>query len=102
MAFIDYYKILGIDKNTPQDKIKEAYKKLRGTYNFKLDYSPTVKDISTAETIDLIPHAHMCMSNGGAHIMAKPLTNETKIFQKGSKLEYFKGYPGDIQDRKGR
>lgn len=27
MAFIDYYKIMGIDKNTPQDKIREAYKK---------------------------------------------------------------------------
>ncbi len=27
MAFIDYYKIMGIDKNTPQDKIRDAYKK---------------------------------------------------------------------------
>ena len=81
---------------TNTKKFSEAYKKLRGNYNFKLDYSPTIKDISTTETIDLIPHAHMCMSNGGSRIMAKPLTNETKIFQKGSKLEYFKGYPGDM------
>lgn len=27
MAFIDYYKILGIDKNTQQDEIRSAYKK---------------------------------------------------------------------------
>lgn len=27
MAFIDYYKILGITKDTPQEKIKSAYKK---------------------------------------------------------------------------
>ena len=27
MAFIDYYKILGIAKDTPQEKIKSAYKK---------------------------------------------------------------------------
>jgi curved DNA-binding protein len=27
MAFIDYYKILGVTRDTPQEKIKEAYKK---------------------------------------------------------------------------
>jgi preprotein translocase subunit Sec63 len=27
MAFIDYYKILGVPRDTPQEKIKEAYKK---------------------------------------------------------------------------
>ena len=27
MSFIDYYKIMGIDKNTPQDQIRDAYKK---------------------------------------------------------------------------
>ena len=27
MAFIDYYKIMGIDRNTPQDAIKDAYKR---------------------------------------------------------------------------
>ena len=27
MAFIDYYKIMGIDKNTPQNEIRNAYKK---------------------------------------------------------------------------
>lgn len=27
MAFVDYYKIMGIDKDTPQDKIRAAYKK---------------------------------------------------------------------------
>lgn len=26
MAFIDYYKILGVDKNIPQDKVREAYR----------------------------------------------------------------------------
>lgn len=27
MAFIDYYKILGVDKDTPQKDIRKAYKK---------------------------------------------------------------------------
>lgn len=27
MAFIDYYKIMGVDKSIPQDQIRAAYKK---------------------------------------------------------------------------
>ena len=27
MAFIDYYKILGVDKNIPQDEVRAAYRK---------------------------------------------------------------------------
>ena len=27
MAFIDYYKILGVDKNIPQKDVRAAYKK---------------------------------------------------------------------------
>ena len=27
MAFIDYYKILGVDKNIPQKDVREAYRK---------------------------------------------------------------------------
>lgn len=30
MAYIDYYKILGVNKDASQDDIKKAYKKLLG------------------------------------------------------------------------
>lgn len=33
MAFIDYYQILGIDKNASQDSIKKAYRKLARKYH---------------------------------------------------------------------
>ncbi len=33
MAFIDYYKILGIDKNASESDIKKAYRKLARKYH---------------------------------------------------------------------
>jgi curved DNA-binding protein len=33
MAFIDYYKILGIEKNDTEDDIKKAYRKLARKYH---------------------------------------------------------------------
>lgn len=38
MAFIDYYKILGVDKTIPQDEVKAAYK--RRTKQFHPDLHP--------------------------------------------------------------
>jgi curved DNA-binding protein len=42
MAYIDYYKILGVDKNASQDTIKKTYKKLARKYH--PDLNPNDKD----------------------------------------------------------
>ena len=33
MAFVDYYKTLGIDKNATEEEIKKAYRKLARKYH---------------------------------------------------------------------
>ena len=33
MGYIDYYKVLGVDKGASQDDIKKAYKKLARKYH---------------------------------------------------------------------
>ena len=87
--------IMGEVYPTKLTVFKSNYKKLRGKYDLKLEYTPTIKIISSSETIDLFPYAHMCVSSGGNHIMARRLKKEAKVFTKWHKNEYIKGEPGD-------
>ncbi len=59
MAFIDYYQILGIDRNASQDSIKKAYRKLARKYH--PDLNPNDKE--AAEKFKQINEANEVLSD---------------------------------------
>jgi curved DNA-binding protein len=59
MEFIDYYKVLGLDKNASQEDIKKAYRKLARKYH--PDLNPNDKDAN--KTFQRINEAHEVLSD---------------------------------------
>lgn len=57
--YIDYYKILGVDKNAPQEEIKKAYRKLARKYH--PDLNPNDKDAK--KNFQLINEANEVLSD---------------------------------------
>lgn len=75
---------------------EKNYERDDAPYDMKLEYTPTVKNLKTGETIDISEKAHSCISSGGNIIIAKPVERTTKVFTKWSPKEYLKGEPGDF------
>src|SRR3978361_2535086 len=59
MAFVDYYKILGVDKNASTDDIKKAYRKLARKYH--PDLNPNNKEAN--KTFQQINEANEVLSD---------------------------------------
>ncbi len=55
----DYYKILGVEKDTPVNKIRDAYRKL--AYQYHPDRNP--EDAGAAETMKQVNEAYSVLSN---------------------------------------
>ena len=64
-------------------------------YVYPGEYVPTIKDISSGKSENILPFAHSCYTVGNSEIYAKEIKNRTKVFTRWDNEHYYLGKPGD-------
>lgn len=77
------------------EKYAASYRIVNQPFQIEAEYSPTVYNRITAESVELMPYAHACVSTGETLIYAKALTRRTKVFSKWNYTSYMTGREGD-------
>ena len=85
MAFIDYYKILGVDRNIPQKDVRDAYR--RRAKQFHPDLHPNdpkakAKFQALNEAYDVIGPNMISMASNGGRLM--PLSSRLRAGSKAA------------------
>ncbi len=83
-----------------QEKYKTSYQIINQPFQIEAQYSPTVHNLSTKETVELMSHAHACIATGDTFIYARSLTKRAKVFTRWDYTRYISGKAGDYLVRK--
>ena len=98
MAYIDYYKILGIDKNASADDIKKAYRKLARKYH--PDLNPNDKEAN--KKFQQINEANEVLSdpaNRKKYDQYGENWQHAEQFEKAQQQQNSRAHAGNFQDR---
>ncbi len=94
----DTYIMIGISGEVYPIKksvFEESYRLSDELPEMDYEYAPTVLDRENNCNKPLVPYIKGCVTSGGAVIMARELTRNTKIFTEWDKNSYLWGAPGD-------
>jgi phosphoglycolate phosphatase len=94
----DKYLMIGIEGEVypiTKEKLESSYKPSDKPYDRTFEYEPSIKDIFTGETKNVLEYANGVISTGQSRIYAKPLTRCVKLFTMWDMEKYYSGNPGD-------
>jgi phosphoglycolate phosphatase len=77
------------------EKFSQSYTLHDESPEVNFDYSPTVKNKITGESINLLEFAKSCVATGETKIFATPIEKNTKVFTKWDREGYICGKIGD-------
>ena len=80
---------------TTLSAFEKGYESIEGAYEYPGEYQPSVRNIESGVSVQILPYAKRCKSTGKSKIYAKELTGRTKIFTRWDPENYYLGKPGD-------
>lgn len=72
------------------------YNVVEGVFEKTFEYPPTVINMKSNESLNMMPYVHLCKSQPGAQILAKPIAKHTKVFSRWNYETYMNGEVGDM------
>ncbi len=72
------------------------YDVIEGVFEKEFEYPPTIINMETNQALDMMPYVHLCKSQPGASILAKPISKHTKVFSRWNYETYMNGEVGDL------
>lgn len=72
------------------------YTVVEGRFEKEFEYAPTIINMESNESHDLMPYVRMCKSQPGATILARPIDKHTKVFSRWKYETYMNGEVGDM------
>ncbi len=72
------------------------YTMVEGAFEKEFEYPPTIINMETNESHDLMPYVRLCKSQPGATIQARPIDKHTKVFSRWQYETYMNGEVGDM------
>lgn len=78
-----------------REKFERSYIPTDDTFSLVTEYNPSVIEKNTFLSIDLLPYAKMCISEGTAAVYAKKLESTVKVYTSWDRNNYMLGSKGD-------
>ena len=80
---------------TTMTRFKENYDMASAKSKVSSEYRPTLKNLRSGETFDLVEHIRSCINKGTEYVYMKPITTSVKIFTVWDANNYVRGTEGD-------
>ena len=80
---------------TTMTRFKENYDMASAKSKVSSEYRPTLKNLRSGETFDLVEHIRSCINKGSEYVYMKPIKDSVKIFTVWDANNYVRGTEGD-------
>ncbi len=95
----NFYIMIGVKGEVypiKKEIFEKSYEEMKGKFELKAEYLPTVRNRITGQTENILNFAHCCTPTEETQVFARELDRITKVFTAWDEEKYMLGNPGDF------